>query len=70
MRPLPYEANFLLVEVGVDDVALAEALVRRGLVIRAGSEFGLPQAVRITVAPQPLMERVAAELLAARAKLG
>lgn len=69
MRPVPSEANFLLVEVGVDDVTLAEALLRRGLLIRAGSEFGLPQTVRITVAPVPVMERVAAELIAVRAEL-
>ena len=69
MRPVPSEANFLLVEVGVDDLALSEALRRRGLLIRAGSEFGLPRTVRITVAPPPVMERVAAELLAARDEL-
>jgi histidinol-phosphate aminotransferase len=69
LRPVPSEANFLLVEVGVDDLALAEALRRRGLLIRAGSEFGLPRTVRITVAPPPVMERVAAELLAARDEL-
>lgn len=68
-RPVPSQANFVLVEVGVDDVALAEALLRRGLLVRSGSEFGLPQTVRITVAPEPVMERVAAELAAARAEL-
>lgn len=70
MRPVPSEANFLLVEVGVDDAALAAALLRRGFLIRAGWEFGLPQTVRITTAPAPVMERVAAELAAARAELG
>jgi histidinol-phosphate aminotransferase len=69
VRSVPSEANFLLVEAGVDDVELAAALLRRGLLVRAGSEFGLPQTVRITVAPQPVMERVAAELLAARNEL-
>jgi histidinol-phosphate aminotransferase len=69
VRHAPSQANFLLVEGGVDDVALAEALLRRGLLIRAGSEFGLPGTVRITVAPAPVMERVAAELVAARAEL-
>jgi histidinol-phosphate aminotransferase len=69
MRPAPSEANFLLVEVDVDDVLLADALLRRGILVRAGSEFGLPRTVRITVAPAPVMERVAAELVAARARL-
>ncbi len=62
MRPVPSQANFVLVEVGVDDVALAEALVRRGLLIRPGSEFGMGGWVRITVGPPALMKRVAQAL--------
>jgi len=69
MRPLDSEANFVLVDVGVDDVALAAALVRRGLLIRPGSEFGLEGYVRITVGPPELMERVAAELADSRESL-
>ncbi|MGH3044811.1 MAG: pyridoxal phosphate-dependent aminotransferase, partial [Gaiellaceae bacterium] len=68
-EPVPSQANFLLADVGVDDVALTEALARRGFLVRAGSEFGLPGFVRITTAPIPLMERVAAELAEARARL-
>jgi histidinol-phosphate aminotransferase len=67
--PHPSQANFLLVDVGVDDLALAQGLRRRGLLIRAGSEFGMPGHVRITVGPVPLMERVAAELAAVREAL-
>ncbi|MFN0154058.1 MAG: pyridoxal phosphate-dependent aminotransferase [Gaiella sp.] len=65
----PSAANFVLFEVGVDDEALTEGLVRRGLLIRAGSEFGMPRHVRITVGPVPLMERVARELLDVRGGL-
>jgi histidinol-phosphate aminotransferase len=68
-RPVPSEANFLLVEVGVDDVALTEALARRGFLVRAGSEFGLTGFVRITTGPVALMERVAVEVKAARIEL-
>ena len=39
--PYPSQANFLLVDVGVDDLALTEGLARRGFLVRAGSEFGL-----------------------------
>ncbi len=60
--PYPSQANFLLADVGVDDVALTEGLARRGFLVRAGSEFGLAGFVRITTGPIPLMERVAAEL--------
>jgi histidinol-phosphate aminotransferase len=62
MRPVPSQANFVLVEVGVDDVELAEALVRRGLLVRPGSEFGMAGWLRITVGPPELMERVARAL--------
>jgi histidinol-phosphate aminotransferase len=68
-RVVPSAANFLLVEVGVDDVALTEELARRGLLVRAGSELGMSGYVRITVGPAPLMERVAAELAAVRTAL-
>jgi histidinol-phosphate aminotransferase len=61
-EPLPSEANFVLARVGVDDLALTDALARRGILIRAGSEFGLPGYVRITVGPAEQMDRVAAEL--------
>lgn len=67
--PYPSQANFLLVDVGVDDVELTEGLARRGFLVRAGSEFGLGGFVRITTGPLPLMERVAAEVADLRDKL-
>jgi histidinol-phosphate aminotransferase len=67
--PHPSQANFLLVDVGVDDVALTEGLVRRGFLVRAGSEFGLGGCVRITTGPAPLMERVAREVAEVRGEL-
>jgi histidinol-phosphate aminotransferase len=67
--PYPSQANFLLADVGVDDVALTDGLARRGFLVRAGSEFGLAGYVRITTGPVPLMERVASELVAVRAPL-
>jgi histidinol-phosphate aminotransferase len=67
--PAPSQANFLLAPVGVDDEALAERLVQRGLLVRPGSEFGLDGWVRITVGPRPLMERVAEAIAAAREEL-
>jgi histidinol-phosphate aminotransferase len=65
LDPLPSAANFVLVPLPVaDDLAVTEHVARRGMLIRPGTEFGLPGHVRITVAPAPLMERVADELLA------
>jgi len=68
-EPYPSQANFVLARVGVDDVELTERLRQRGLLIRAGSEFGLDGTVRITVGPTPLMERAAAELADVRDEL-
>ncbi|CAN5152349.1 histidinol-phosphate transaminase [soil metagenome] len=65
----PSQANFVLARVGVDDVALTDGLASRGFLIRAGSEFGMAGAVRITVAPLPLMEKAARELIAVRSSL-
>jgi len=65
----PSQANFVLARVGVDDVALTDGLASRGFLIRAGSEFGMAGAVRITVAPLPLMEKAAHELIAVRSSL-
>ena len=58
-------APFVLVRVGGDDVAVCEALAREGLLLRAGSEFGLPGHVRVTVGDDAVMDRVAELLVAA-----
>jgi histidinol-phosphate aminotransferase len=69
MRPLPSEANFVLVDAGGDDLGFSEALQRDGILVRAGSEFGLPGHLRITVGPPALMDRVVACLAAAREEI-
>jgi histidinol-phosphate aminotransferase len=66
LDPVPSASNFVLVPLPVaDDVAVTDRVARRGILLRAGTEFGLPGHVRITVAPAPLMERAAGELLTA-----
>jgi histidinol-phosphate aminotransferase len=71
LEPRPSEANFVLVEHGADDDALGDRLLRRGVLVRPGTELGLPGWARITVGPRPLMDRaleaLEAELGAARA---
>ena len=69
LDPVPSEANFLLVDVQADDLAVAKALLRRGLLVRPGQDFGMPGYLRITIGPLPLMERLAAELTRARDEL-
>ena len=69
IRSVPSEANFLLVQHGVEDEALFDGLLRRGVLIRPGAEMGMPGWARITVGPQPLMQLVAEALLEVRAEL-
>jgi histidinol-phosphate aminotransferase len=69
MDPRPSDANFVLVEHGADDDALADSMLRRGVLVRPGSELGLPGWARITVGPPPLMDRALAALGAALAEL-
>jgi histidinol-phosphate aminotransferase len=66
MEPEPSHANFLLVGVGADDLELTARLARRGVLVRPGSDFGLHGFVRVTIGPEPLMERAAAALARAR----
>jgi histidinol-phosphate aminotransferase len=63
LQPLSSAANFVLARLGADDRAVAQGLARRGLLVRAGSDFGLPGCARITIGPAELMQRAADELL-------
>jgi histidinol-phosphate aminotransferase len=69
MAPVPSAANFVLVDLGVDDGALCDRLMRRGVLIRPGSELGLPGWARITVGPEAVMDRAAGALLEVRTEL-
>ena len=61
-KPLPSEIGFVLARVDADDLLLARELAVEGLLVRPGSELGLPGHVRIAVGPPELMERVTGEL--------
>jgi histidinol-phosphate aminotransferase len=65
LRVHPSHSNFVLVELGADDKLVTAALMRRGILIRGGTEFGLPGFARITVAPEATMRRTAAEIVEA-----
>ena len=62
LDPVPSEANFLLVDTGADDIAVAQALLRAGLLVRPGQDFGMPGYIRVTIGPLDVMERLAEEL--------
>jgi histidinol-phosphate aminotransferase len=59
IRALPSDANFVLLDLGEDDVRVAEILAERdGVLVRPGSEFGLPGHIRVTTGDEDLMETV------------
>jgi histidinol-phosphate aminotransferase len=65
VRAIPSDANFVLLALaGDDDARIAEALAREGILVRAGSEFGLPGHVRVTTGQEALMDDVAHRLAA------
>jgi histidinol-phosphate aminotransferase len=48
MQPFPACANFLAVDVG-EGRALADALMREGVIVRPLDPFGAPECIRVTV---------------------
>jgi histidinol-phosphate aminotransferase len=69
IRTWPSQANFILAEPGGDDLAWQEGLIRRGFLVRPGSDFGLPGHLRITVGPDELMDGVLTALRSVRDEL-
>jgi histidinol-phosphate aminotransferase len=49
LAAVPSQANFLFVELPVDGDALARYVSTRGVLVRPGSAFGVPRALRLTV---------------------
>ncbi len=67
---VPSVANFVLVKVG-DGKAIFEAMLRKGIILRAMGSYGLPEWVRISIGTMEQNRRCIAELkvLAAEGKL-
>jgi histidinol-phosphate aminotransferase len=65
IRALPSDANFVLVDLGADDLKVTDTLARDGILVRAGSEFGLPGYVRVTTAEDELMHDVGSRIATA-----
>jgi len=62
LNVLPSQANFILVQSEADAAGLAEKLLTEGLQVRPAGSFGLPDWLRISVAPHPYMEQLVAAL--------
>ena len=46
---VPTQANFILVDVGIDSRKCFDALMCRGVTVRTGDIFGLPTYIRVTI---------------------
>ncbi len=60
---VPSQANFMLLRVG-DSMAVCEALLRRGLIVRPGENLGVPGWIRVSVGTDDDMERFGTALAA------
>ncbi len=49
MPYIPTEANFIMVDVGMDSVKLFQELLKRGVIVRTGNIFGMDNWVRVTI---------------------
>jgi histidinol-phosphate aminotransferase len=58
---VPSHANFVLVRVG-DGKKVFEALLRRGIIVRAMGSYGLPEWIRVSVGTMPQNTAFVAEL--------
>ncbi|HEX9998578.1 MAG TPA: histidinol-phosphate transaminase [Abditibacterium sp.] len=54
---VPSQANFVLVNIGIDSAASFNELLRRGVIVRTGTPFGLDSWLRVTVGTHEMNER-------------
>ncbi len=56
------QANFVLVNIGIDAAASFNELLKRGVIVRTGTPFGLDSWLRVTIGTAPMNERFIAAL--------
>ena len=61
-RAYPSEANFFLIDVGGDATRLYEAMLYKGVIVRAMRAYGYPECIRITVGTEAENRRFVAAL--------
>ncbi len=62
LQYVPTQANFVLVDTGVDSRAVFDGLMRRGVTVRTGDIFGLQNWIRVTIGTREQNERFIAAL--------
>ncbi len=65
IHALQSDANFVLLELDNDDLRVSDQLARDGVLVRAGTEFGLPGHIRVTTGADELMVMVGERIAAA-----
>jgi len=69
LKYIPSHANFVLVDIGVDDRLASKELMKRGVIVRSGDIFGYPNYLRVTVGTPDENARFIAELEGVRKTL-
>lgn len=59
---IPSQANFILVDIGVNDRELSNVLMKAGVIVRSGDIFGYPNWLRVTVGTPKENARLIEEL--------
>ena len=76
LRPYPSQANFIWVDLGMPSDGVYRSLLERGVIVRQGSSFGWPTALRISIGTpqqnQKMIEALTAviETAATKGELG
>ena len=62
LKPVPDQANFCFVDIGVDSRQAFQALLQKGVIVRTGDIFGYPTYIRVTYGTAEQNERFLAAL--------
>jgi histidinol-phosphate aminotransferase len=62
LKPVPDQANFCFVDIGVDSRQAFQALLLKGVIVRTGDIFGYPTYIRVTYGTAEQNERFLAAL--------
>lgn len=55
-KPIPTHANFLIAELGRDDLQVFQALLHEGVIVRPGTPLGLPGYLRVSIGTEDEIE--------------
>jgi histidinol-phosphate aminotransferase len=58
LRYYPSQANFILIDFGIEGNEVFQYLLERGIIVRSGNALGFPTSVRITVGSEEQTERI------------